>query len=85
MEDAFLARAQPADIGGTFVPLIDPSDLIVTEILAGRLKDVDDARGIWRAQRSVLDPDRIEELLRSLDEALGQSALVRSFEAIKRG
>ena len=48
LEDEFLDRARAVDIGGTTVPLIDPEDLIIAKVLAGRPKDLEDAHGLWR-------------------------------------
>jgi hypothetical protein len=83
LEDDFLARAVPTDIGGVTVPLIAPADLIVAKILAGRPKDIDDARAIWRLHHERLDADRIRRTLRLLEEALGQSDLVPAFDALQ--
>jgi hypothetical protein len=82
LEEEFLRRARPLDIGGVQVPVIDPEDLILAKILAGRSKDLDDARGVWRVHREVLDRVRIESTLEQLEQALGQSDLRRSFDAI---
>lgn len=67
---------------GSDVPIIDLADLIVTKLLAGRPKDIDDARGLWRIHRRSLDATRIRVTLRLLEEALGQSDLVAAFEDI---
>jgi hypothetical protein len=75
LEEEFLRRARPLDIGGVQVP-------VIAKILAARAKDLDDARGIWRAHREVLDRARIESTLEQLEQALGQSDLRRSFDAI---
>lgn len=80
LEEEFLSRATPTDIGGTSVPLIDLSDLIIAKVLAGRPKDISDASGLWRLHGRTLDAHRIRETLRLLEEALGQSDLVPSFE-----
>lgn len=85
LEEEFLERARSVDVGGMMVPLIDPSDLIVAKILAGRPKDIDDASTLWRLRKSQLDDRRILHLLQSLEEALGQSDLLRVFEAIRSG
>lgn len=84
LEDEFLARARPADIGGAVVPLIDPEDLVIAKILAGRPKDVADAEGIWRLHGRQMDEGRIRRTLRLLEEALGQSDLSPAFEAVVR-
>ena len=83
LEDEFLARARPLDIDGTKVPTIDPGDLIIAKVLAGRPKDIEDARGVWRIRNHELDATRIESVLRLLEEALGQSDLVPAFESIR--
>lgn len=81
LEDEFLDRAVPTDIGGTAVPFIELSDLIIAKVLAGRPKDLDDARALWRLHGQRLDADRISRTLRLLEEALSQSDLVPAFEA----
>jgi hypothetical protein len=83
LEEEFLARARPMDIGGTTVPVIDVEDLIIAKVLAGREKDLEDARNLWRARGRDLDAVRIRRILRMLEEALGQSDLVPAFESIR--
>lgn len=84
LEDAFLDRARLTDIGGSTVPLIDVGDLIVAKVLAGRPKDLDDVAGLWRLHGATVDADRVRETLRLLEEALSQSDLVSSFDAVAR-
>jgi hypothetical protein len=82
LEDEFLDRARVMDVGGTTIPLIDPGDLVIAKVLAGRPKDVDDARKVWRLHGPSLDAERIRRTLRLLEEALGESDLVPRFESI---
>lgn len=82
LEEEFLDRAQSVDLGGLLVPILSPEDLVVTKVLAGRTKDLEDVAGILRERRSRLDVSRIRSTLRLLEEALGQSDLVRAFEAL---
>jgi predicted nucleotidyltransferase len=84
LEEAFLERAVTTDIGGTEVPVIDASDLIVAKVLAGRPKDIEDARALWSLRAESLDNDRIRSVLRLLQGALDQSDLLPAFEAIAR-
>jgi len=84
LEDEFLARARVLDIEDLRVPTIEPGDLIIAKILAGRPKDIEDARGLWRARGQELDGARIESVLRLLEEALGQSDLLPAWSAIRR-
>jgi len=85
LEDEFLDRARTVDLSGTTVPVIDPEDLIIAKVLAGRPKDIDDAHGVWRLHGRDLDAGRIRRILRLLEEALSQSDLLSSFESILRG
>jgi hypothetical protein len=82
LEDEFLQRAVPLDIGGTRIPVIELSDLIIAKVLAGRPKDVDDARALWRLHGRNMDAHRIRHILQLLEEALTQSDLVSSFDKI---
>lgn len=82
LEDEFLARAAATDIAGISVPLIHLDDLLVAKILAGRPKDIEDARTLWRLHEPRVDRRRIRRLLRLLEEALGQSDLLSAFEAV---
>ena len=76
LEEVFLDRAINVQIEGTTVPVICPEDLIVTKILAGRPKDIEDVRGVLRERGESLDIRRIRGTLRLLEEALAQSDLV---------
>jgi hypothetical protein len=74
-EEEFVGTARHVDFSGTSVPVIAPEELVVTKILAGRPKDLDDVEGILRAQAGSLDLGRTRSLLRALEAALGQSDL----------
>ena len=76
LEDEFLAQRRLVELGGVAVPVISPEDLIVTKILAGRPKDLDDARGVLREQDGRLDIERSRRFLRLLEQALDRSDLV---------
>jgi hypothetical protein len=80
LEDEFLARAIEVDFDGTAVPVISPEDLIITTVLAGRSKDVEDIRGVLRERSGSLDVARIRAILRVLEEGLGQSDLLIVFD-----
>jgi hypothetical protein len=80
-EEEFARTARRVDLYGTIVPVIAPEELIVTKILAGRPKDLDDVQGILRAQDDGLDLDRTRMLLAEIEVGLGQSDLVPALEA----
>ena len=66
------------------MPVIAIDDLIVAKVLAGRPKDIEDARGLWHAHGPQLDEGRIRRLLLLLQEALSQSDLLPVFDDIVR-
>lgn len=82
IEDEFLKRAVLTDLGTTSVPVIDPADLIVAKLLAGRPKDMEDARALWRLHGGELDAARVRRTLSQLEEALSQSDLVPAFDGL---
>ena len=81
LEDEFLQRAVRVDIQGVSVPVISPEDLIVTKILAGRPKDIEDVRSVLEERARRLDEAQIRSTLVLLEEALAQGDLLPSFEA----
>lgn len=83
LEDDFLSRVRWLDIEGVSVPTLEPADLIIAKVLAGRPKDIEDARGLWRARGKEIDTTRIESVLRLLEEALGQSDLIPVWSTIR--
>ena len=80
MEEEFVRTARPVDIGGLVVPVIGPEELIVTKILAGRSKDLEDVQGIVRAQGDALNLERIRDPLGQLETAIHQADLLPTLE-----
>lgn len=81
LEDAFLDRAIHVDVAGTRIPIISPEDLIVTKVLAGRGKDLEDIRGVLAERGAGLRLDQIRNTLKVIEDALGQSDLQPAFDA----
>ena len=84
LEEEFAARAVVTALGDLEVPVIELGDLIIAKVLAGRPKDMDDARSLWQLHGDRIDVSRIRRTLRLLEEALAQSDLVPAFDAIIR-
>ena len=80
LEEEFLRRAIPGAIRAAEIPVISPEDLIVTKVMAGRAKDIEDIRGVIQERRASLDEGRIRRILRLLEQALDQSDLLPIFE-----
>lgn len=85
LEEAFLHRSILTEVApGLSVRVICPEDLIVTKVLAGRPKDLEDARSIVQSKGDALDRDAVHRTLGMLEEALGVSDLVPMFERLAR-
>jgi hypothetical protein len=80
LEDEFLARAVSLSVDGVRVPVVEVSDLVILKVLAARPKDVEDVVTLLRVQGRQIDIDRVREVLRMLEAALGQSDLLAEFE-----
>jgi hypothetical protein len=84
LEDEFLTRAHPTNVGGTVLPLIDVGDLVIAKVLAGRPKDIDDARALWTLHGGKTDAGRIRRTLLLLEDALAQGDLVSVFDSFRQ-
>lgn len=62
------------------VPVVEVSDLVVLKVLAGRAKDLEDVATVLRIQADRIDEERVRRVLTMLEEALGQSDLLPTFE-----
>jgi len=80
-EEEFARHTRHVDLGGVSVPVLAPEELVVTKILAGRPKDLEDVRGVLVAQAEAFDVERTRELLQMLEAALDQADLLPVFEA----
>jgi hypothetical protein len=81
LEEEFFRRSRMLDIGPVTIPVISPEDLVVTKLLAGRNKDMDDVRGILRTQRQSLDVQVIRKTLELLDKVLDRGDLAPLLES----
>ncbi len=64
LEDLFLSRAVPVRLGDVTVPVISPEDVIVTKVLGGRPKDLDDVHGVLCGRLTSLDVGIVRGRLR---------------------
>ena len=81
LEEQFLDRAATIDMDGVAVQVIAPEDLIITKILAGRPKDLEDVHSVLELRGGSLDLEYMQATLRLLEEAPAQSDLLRTLEA----
>lgn len=80
----FLDRRREVDVGGVLVPLLSPEDLVITKVLAGRRKDLEDIRGILEEQGATIDDGQIRHILAAAEAALARPGLVRRFERLRK-
>jgi predicted nucleotidyltransferase len=85
LETEFLRDRRTLDFDGLMVPVISPEDLVVSKILSGRAKDIDDARGVLLAQGQALDLGRIRNWLHLLEQALDRRDLLPELERALAG
>ncbi len=82
LQEEFLARTCPVDIGGLTVPLISVEDLIAMKILAARPKDLDDIHGVLTEQVDRIDLEQVDEVLTILEVATDEADLKTRFRKI---
>jgi hypothetical protein len=76
LEARFLNRAQRVRVGALDVPVISPEDLIITKVIAGRPRDLEDVRGVVAERHAALDRAYIEETLRDVELGLELDGLL---------
>jgi hypothetical protein len=83
-EDAALSRSTKKRMFGRMVPLPTPEDLLLFKVLAGRDKDMLDAVGIARRNRSRLDRRYLETSLQAVCEMAEDTTAWRRLETVLR-
>lgn len=84
LDQEFLARARPCDIGGVVVPVISPEDLVAMKVLAGRRKDLEDVRGVLMEQEGRIDLERTRDVLASMEAIVGEGKLLSRLDRLVR-
>jgi hypothetical protein len=75
LEQLFLDELHIETIGRRKIPFLSAENLIVTKLLAGRPKDLEDVRELVARRAAALDHKHIERLLSQLEAALDQNDL----------
>jgi len=83
LEIDFLARVVRKDVGRLRVPVLSLEDLVVTKVIAGREKDLEDIRALAALHAGALRRAQVTAVLRAVGEALGED-LVQRFQAVWR-
>ena len=83
LEQLFLDDLHIEHIGRRDIPFLSAENLIVTKLLAGRPKDLEDVRGLLARRCVTLDHARIESLLSQLEAALDQRDLLPLYRKLR--
>jgi hypothetical protein len=75
LEQLFLDELHTEKIGRREIPFLSVENLVVTKVLAGRPKDLEDVRELLSRRRGAIDHVHIEDLLTQLEAALDQRDL----------
>ncbi len=84
LEERFLDEVTLQAIGRRKIPVISVENLIVTKLLAGRPKDLEDIRELVATNRDTLDVPHILELVALLQQALDEHDLLERFDRLRR-
>ncbi len=83
LEQLFLEELHIEKIGRREIPFLSVQNLIVTKLLAGRPKVLEDVRELLVRHDSTLEHARVEALLSELELALGQSDLTPLYRRLR--
>jgi hypothetical protein len=82
LEQQFLDEVNHVALGGRRIPILSRENLIVTKVIAGRDRDLEDVRELL-AMAPETDEARVEALLAAVDEALGTNEHVARFMSVR--
>jgi hypothetical protein len=82
LEQQFLDEVIIAKLDGRKIPLLSRENLIVTKVIAGRDRDLEDVRELL-ARAPQTDHAKVELLLDAVDEALGTAELVARYRRLR--
>jgi hypothetical protein len=83
LEERFLDEVELHPIGRRRIPVLSVENLIVTKLLAGRPKDLEDIRELLAMRADTVDVDRIIQLLELLEAALDHADLIDLFRSLR--
>ena len=80
LEERFLDEVDVVRLGRRKIPVLSRENLVVTKVLAGRPKDLEDIRELV-ARHENLEVSRIEALLREIEYAIDERDLIPRFRS----
>jgi hypothetical protein len=81
-EHVAIQRSRPLDINGILVNFASPEDLVIHKLVAGRPRDIEDAKSIVLRQ-TQLDAEYVEKWLKEFEPVVGRGLILdfRSLQA----
>ena len=79
-ERGAIEKAREIRIEDQSIRYIQPEDLVVQKIIAGRAIDLEDARGILNTQGEKIDRERIERDIIALSQETGEKKVAKQVE-----
>jgi hypothetical protein len=74
LERSFLKRVEKIELGGGKVPMLSVEDIVLTKLIAGRPKDLEDVRSLLRSTKKV-NRGYLDQQTTMLDELLDRGDL----------
>ena len=82
LEQRFLDEVEHHRVDRQQIPVLSVENLIVTKILAGRPRDLEDVRELV-SRHAAIDHQRVETTLKDVEDALGQSDLRPLYRSLR--
>jgi len=79
-----IEKAREIRIEDQSIRYIQPEDLVVQKIIAGRAIDLEDARGILNTQGEKIDRERIERGIIALSQETGEKEWLNRWKEVKQ-
>ncbi|MCH7760894.1 nucleotidyltransferase [candidate division TA06 bacterium] len=84
-EQESIQGARKIQVEGIPIHYISPEDLVVQKIVAGRPRDIEDAKGVLQIQGKTLDRRKIAKKLRVLSLGKEAKEILNRWERLKKG
>jgi len=83
LEQQFLDEVVVMELDGHPIPILSIENLIVTKLIAGRPKDLEDVRELVGRAGAKLDRAKVESVLVVVEDALATDELIPRFRSLR--
>ncbi|MBD3616687.1 MAG: nucleotidyl transferase AbiEii/AbiGii toxin family protein [Gracilimonas sp.] len=78
-----IRNAEIVKIEGNEVRIVKAEDLIIYKLLAGRPKDLEDAKNVLQLNETKIDLKKIDHSINEISEMMGNDSVIRKWNEIK--